>query len=130
MKQTEDELASRIATLLDEGTSGLAPGTADRLAAARRQALAHHQARPASAWGWMLATSGGLHSGSDAGRNNLRVVLLAAALASAIAIAVNWHTTGTGSDIADIDAALLTDELPINAFLDQGFDSWLKRGSR
>jgi hypothetical protein len=25
---------------------------------------------------------------------------------------------------------LLTDDLPINAYLDQGFDSWLKRAPR
>jgi hypothetical protein len=77
-----------------------------------------------------LAASGGPQSGDDTGRNNLRAVLVAAALVSVIAIAMNWHTTSTGPDIAEIDAQLLTDELPINAFLDQGFDSWLKRGSR
>jgi len=25
---------------------------------------------------------------------------------------------------------LLTDELPLNAYLDRGFDSWLKRSAR
>jgi hypothetical protein len=130
MKQKEDELASRIASLLDQGAQNLPPRTAERLAAARKQALARHQARPVSAWGWILAMSGGPQSGSDTRRNNLRVVLLAAALISAVALALTWHTGNTSPDIAEIDAALLTDELPINAFLDQGFDSWLKRGSR
>jgi hypothetical protein len=32
--------------------------------------------------------------------------------------------------LAEVDAGLLTDELPINAYLDKGFDSWLKRSSR
>jgi hypothetical protein len=130
MKQTEDELARRIAGLLDESASNIAAPAAERLAAARKQALVRHQARPVSAWGWILAASGGPQSGDDTGRNNLRAVLVAAALVSVIAIAMNWHTTSTGPDIAEIDAQLLTDELPINAFLDQGFDSWLKRGSR
>jgi hypothetical protein len=130
MKQTEDELARRIASLLDESASNIAAPAAERLAAARKQALVRHQARPVSAWGWILAASGGPQSGHGTGRNNLRAVLLAAALASAIAIALNWQTPNTGPDIAEIDAQLLTDELPINAFLDQGFDSWLKRGSR
>jgi Flp pilus assembly protein TadB len=129
MKQTENELARRIASLLDESTSNIAAPAAERLAAARRQALLRHQPRPVSAWGWIL-TTGGPQSGDGIGRNSLWAVVLAAALVSAIAIALNWHTTGTGSDIAEIDAQLLTDELPINAFLDQGFDSWLKRGSR
>jgi len=130
MTQTEDELARRIATVLDQGAGKIAPATADRLASARRQALARHQPRPVSAWGWMLAPSGGPQSRDGRGSSNLRVVLLAAAVVSVIAIGLTWHTTSTGPDIAEIDAALLTDELPINAFLDQGFDSWLKRGSR
>lgn len=29
-------------------------------------------------------------------------------------------------DLGELDAALLTGELPINAFLDQDFDAWLK----
>jgi hypothetical protein len=46
-------------------------------------------------------------------------------------LGVVYVNTGTVStDMADIDAALLTDELPINAFLDQGLDSWLKRSLR
>jgi hypothetical protein len=37
---------------------------------------------------------------------------------------------GTANAIADIDAGLLTDDLPIDAYLDQDFQSWLKRFSR
>lgn len=130
MKQTEEELATRIASLLDEGANAVPPRIVDRLAAAREQALARHEAQPASAWQWALATSSGRASGSPARSNNLRVALLAAVLLSAVAVAFTWHAKKAAPDIADIDAALLTDELPINAFLDQGFDSWLKRGSR
>jgi hypothetical protein len=52
-----------------------------------------------------------------------------AALVLGLAGVAYMHTPAP-SDIADIDAGLLTDELPINAYLDQGFDSWLKRSSR
>ena len=31
------------------------------------------------------------------------------------------------NDIAEIDASLLTDDLPINAYLDNNFEAWLKR---
>jgi len=41
-----------------------------------------------------------------------------------------WQTTAPLGDFADIDVNLLTDELPINAYLDSGFDSWLKRSPR
>jgi hypothetical protein len=32
-------------------------------------------------------------------------------------------------DIGELDAQLLTGELPIDAFLDKDFDSWLKSAS-
>jgi hypothetical protein len=35
----------------------------------------------------------------------------------------------TVDEAEEIDSALLTSELPINAYLDQGFDAWLKRSS-
>jgi hypothetical protein len=40
-----------------------------------------------------------------------------------------WQSFGP-NDYADIDISLLTDDLPINAYLDTGFDSWLKRAPR
>lgn len=129
MRQTEEELAGRIARALDARARGLDAGTLERLAAARKQALARYEAEPEPAWNWIPATSTGKAHGGDSRRNNLRLVLLAALVVSAIAVGLTWRS-GSGNEIADIDAALLTDELPINAFIDQGFDSWLKRGSR
>ena len=43
---------------------------------------------------------------------------------------VYMQTNGVMSAIADIDLGLLTDELPLDAYLDKDFDSWLKRSSR
>jgi hypothetical protein len=40
-----------------------------------------------------------------------------------------WNSTQQAADIEEIDAALLTSELPIDAYLDKGFDAWLKRSS-
>lgn len=129
MKQTDDELARQLVKLLDRGADELEPRTAARLAAARKQALAHYETEPAPALQWAPVTSSGSRAGSDNRRMGMRL-LLAAVLVAAVAVGLGWHSGGNGPDIAEIDAALLTDELPINAFLDQGFDSWLKRGSR
>jgi hypothetical protein len=60
----------------------------------------------------------------------VRYVIPIAALVLGLIGVVYMNTTAPSGDIADIDAGLLTDELPLNAFLDQGFDSWLKRSSR
>jgi len=38
-----------------------------------------------------------------------------------------WQRQPTVEEIEEIDAALLTSDLPINAYLDNSFDSWLKR---
>lgn len=130
MTRTDDELAKRVANLLDQGATQLEPHTAERLAAARKRAIARYRPEPANAWKWAAATSGGPQYRGESRRYGMRALLLLAALVSAIAIGVSWHSSSSGPDIADIDAALLTDDLPINAFLDQGFDSWLKRGSR
>lgn len=131
MKQTQDELASRIASLLDQGARELEPHTAERLAAARKQALARYEPHPEQGWNWAMATGTGAQYGSESRRYRMRSVLLAAAVVSAVAVVATWHSSSRkGPEIADIDAALLTDELPIKAFLDQSFDSWLKRGSR
>ena len=41
-----------------------------------------------------------------------------------------WQIVLQANDIADVDASLLTDDLPINAYLDSNFEAWLKRSSQ
>jgi hypothetical protein len=38
-----------------------------------------------------------------------------------------WQTVQQARDIEETDAAILTSELPIEAYLDRGFQAWLKR---
>ena len=38
----------------------------------------------------------------------------------------NWQIAQQTRDIEETDAALLTSELPIEAYLDRGFQNWLK----
>jgi hypothetical protein len=45
-------------------------------------------------------------------------------------IAVNqWRDSQLAAEIEEIDTAVLTSDLPIDAYLDKGFDAWLKRSS-
>jgi hypothetical protein len=39
----------------------------------------------------------------------------------------NWQIAQQTRDIEETDAALLTSELPIEAYLDRGFQNWLKQ---
>jgi hypothetical protein len=124
----QDELASRIAKLLGDGTDGLTAEQRDRLARARRLALAQHQRRTAPEA--IPAWAGAFSQWTEQSVLGVRYVIPLAALVLGLMGVVYVHTGGVPSTIADIDAGLLTDELPISAYLDQDFDSWLKRSSR
>ena len=124
----EDELATRIARLLDEGTDGLSAEKREGLARARNLALSRQQGRKVSAL--VPAWAGPFSRFTEQSVFGVRYVVPFAALILGLIGVVYVNTSNLSSDIADIDAGLLTDELPISAYLDQGFDSWLKRSSR
>ena len=124
----QDELAGRIVRLLDEGADSLAPAQRERLFEARQLALAHLRARTAPELA--PAGSGWLSDITERSVFGVRYLIPVAALVLGLIGVVYMNTGGVSNDMADIDAALLTDELPINAFLDQGLDSWLKRSPR
>ena len=124
----QDELAKRIVQLLDEATDELGREQRDRLVKARRLALSRLEPKAEPAWAPALA--GPLSGITERSVMGIRYMIPIAALVLGLLGVVYMNTTGPSGDIADIDAGLLTDELPLNAFLDQGFDSWLKRSSR
>lgn len=124
----QDELGRRIAGLLDDGADAVGPAQRERLRAARKLALDRHYEQRKRAWApaWVTAGVGGLTERRVFG---IQYLIPMAALVLGLAGVAYMHYTPT-SDIADIDAGLLTDDLPINAYLDRDFDSWLKRSPR
>lgn len=129
MNSPEDDLARRIVGHLDAGGGDLDPAVRERLVTARTHALARYRERPAPVFGLAWAghaiarvTGRRLYSA----RNVVGAALLLIGL-SGVAI---WSALRPTNELADIDAGLLSDELPINAYLDKGFDSWLERASR
>jgi hypothetical protein len=128
MNQPEQELARRIVQHLDHGVDQLGPGVRERLHVARKTALSQYREQPAPmaglAWAGRAVRFFEHHPASM--RNLAVIVMLVAVLVSM----TYWQSNGTKPDLAEIDSALLTDELPLNAYLDKGFDSWLKRSSR
>ncbi len=130
MNQPDDELARRIITHLDAGADQLDAETRERLRSARDRALGRYRAPRlvpvlGLAWAGQAMARLSTHRISSV-RNLLVVTLLVLALVGVAA----WNAFAPSNELADIDASLLTDELPINAYLDQGFDSWLKRAPR
>jgi hypothetical protein len=123
----QDELATRIARLLDESTDKLSPQRRDALAQAREAALARYSAQrqPVAAPAW-ASTIGNITERSVFG---VRYLIPLAALVLGLIGVLYVQTNGVMSSIADIDLRLLTDELPIDAYLDKDFESWLERSS-
>lgn len=123
----EHDLGRKIARHLEQGANQLRQGTLYRLQAARSAALQKHHAEPAFGLaGEELAASRLRHSQLLSIRILLPLVLVLLSLGGI----VYWQTAKQSIDIEEIDAHLLTDDLPINAYLDKDFDAWLKRSSQ
>jgi hypothetical protein len=119
----EPEFGNKVRHLLNQGAQ-LEPRVAERLRAARELALARRKAEPASRLGWaggLVERLGGL------GGLSLRLVLPVALLGVALATIYGWQQNQKVAEFADIDSRLLADDLPIDAYLDKGFDAWLKK---
>jgi hypothetical protein len=112
----------KLQHLLNEAME-LPAGAAERLAAARERALARQRPEPAPALQWadnVLGRVGGW------GGLSLRVMLPAALLVAGVLGLYTWQQSQTLVEIEEIDAELLTDDLPIDAYLDRGFQDWLR----
>ena len=123
-----EEQGRRIAKLLDRAADDLTVEQRMRLAEARNLALA--RARSESQRELAPAFAGRISSLTERSIFGVRYAIPVAALVLGLLGVTYMHNGGFSNDIADIDAGLLTDELPLNAYLDAGFESWLKRSSR
>jgi len=120
----EQQIAYRIKQLLNRGLD-LDAGMLARLKAAREAALVRQRAESGvRVWAWadnVIGKSGGPSALFP------RLLLPMAVLILGL-IAINqWRDTQVAAEIEEIDAAVLTGDLPLDAYLDKGFDAWLKR---
>jgi len=118
----EMQFASRIRHLLDQGTQ-LDAATAEKLRAARELALSRQRPEPAPVLAWADNVFG---NGWGWAGLSARVLLPAAALIVAVAGIYSWQEKQRLAEIIELDAQLLTDDLPIDAYLDRGFQNFLK----
>jgi len=121
----DEELGRKIASRLDEGLHGLPPRVARRLAVARAQALARHADLAAET---VHASAGGLIQ-TLTRMGGARILAPVFGLVLALLVMLYWQQSQqletNYADNADLDAQMLTDELPVTAYLDQGFEIWL-----
>ena len=130
----EIKFANKIRHALNEGARLEGPAgaaVAERLRAARERALTLKKAERSPAFGWARMTAGGSLAGGIGGYGGflLRVLLPMLLLVAGLFGIYNWQQEQRAADIEELDSRLLTDDLPIDAYLDRGFEAWLKKVS-
>ena len=120
----ETELGKKIAQQLNRSTRELDTATLVRLKVARTQAMNRYrlrsQAAPAHAMN-LPARLSNLMPQNPRLRLGLGILVLVGAMVSA----TFWQQSNQ-SEPDSVDAALLSGELPLHAFTQQDFQSWLK----
>jgi len=119
----EPYFGNRIRQLLNQGLT-LDRNITDRLRAARDQALARQRSELTPVLAWADNILGGY---GGWGGLSLRLLVPFVALAIGASAVYTWQQKQLLAEVEEIDAQLLTDELPIDAYLDRNFQSWLKK---
>lgn len=124
---TDDlNFAYKVRHALNEQLDHLPPASAKRLAAARQAALARKKPdAPTSLARGRLAGHAGLFSFALLGRMSVAIPLMA--LVVGLAGVYQYEEQKRIAEIAELDAAMLSDELPLTAYLDQGFNAYLEQ---
>lgn len=121
---TEREFAYKIRHHLNQGAEELDRKMAERLHAARRNALSHQKTA-----GAQLSLAGMGHMAADVIFPHARAVIAIIGLVAGVIGVSVWNDYQKAAEFEEIDSALLADDLPINAYLDKGFRAWLSEHS-
>lgn len=132
MTTNDDQFGRKVAGLLDEGAAAMRAGTAYRLQLARQEALARLQeperattpALAGATTGRAVGLRGGGRSFWASGKLWVGVALIAAA-GIGYQQYQSWQAMQEARELAAMDAEILTSDLPIDAYLDRGFQNWL-----
>jgi hypothetical protein len=123
---TEDiNFAYKVRHALNARLDELPASTADRLASARKMAISRKKAHaPVKVSQRVLAGNfGAFFSFSSLGRAGVIIPLLA--LVAGLSGIYQYEQEQRIAEIAELDAAVLSDELPLTAYLDHGFNAYL-----
>jgi hypothetical protein len=119
----EPQFGKKVRLLLNE-RPGVDATVAARLTAARERALARQRPEPAPVVALADNVLGRIEGW---GGLSLRILLPLALLVGGLAGIYSWEQNQRIAEVEDIDAQLLTDDLPVEAYLDRGFQDWLKK---
>ena len=134
MMNTDDtNLAYAVRRALNEQLDNMPEATTSRLAAARAAALARKKADAPQHARKTTAARGGFSFGAlftGAGLGRIAVAVPLFALVAGLAGVYQHEQKQHIADLAELDAAVLSDELPLTAYLDEGFNAYLASQKR
>ena len=127
-----DKFGRASAAILSQGAQSLPVEIKDRLHAARMKALSVRKPEKVRAQSWAFAGNSGNWFSGSRGSNGIWDTLgwaapLVVLVFGLIGIA-QWQDESRINEIAEVDAALLTDDVPPDAYADSGFMAFLKNG--
>jgi len=124
----EERFGRALGARLSAGSQELPHDIAERLRAGRMQALVRRKVVPVRAAPAVVgASSGAAVLGAGGWWTRLATVLPLVALVAGLVAISTWQEEDRTTEVADVDAALLTDDLPPAAYTDPGFAQFLKR---
>ncbi|MBP7545071.1 MAG: DUF3619 family protein [Acidovorax sp.] len=138
-EQAAELFARRLTARLSADTDALPYDISERLRAAREQALAQRKkVVPVREWHHATAVqrqghTATLGSGDNEGRTWWRALISAVplvALLVGLVVVDSFQDESGATEVAEIDAALLTDDLPPAAYADPGFVQYLQSTTR
>jgi hypothetical protein len=135
-QQYADPFGRKVAARLSQGAGELPYEISERLRAARVQALAHRkleaQARPARAVFGLGGGTAALSFKDDRVSlwNRVASAIPLLVLAFGLVVIHTAQTERRAADLAEVDVALLTDDLPPAAYADPGFAQFLRTGGQ
>jgi uncharacterized membrane protein len=129
----EIDFAYKVRRAMTESSENIPEATLERLAYARQLALSRQkQSVPtaAFAFGGILAGAGGFSFKQKNWFKKSLIVLPLMALTIGLYVIYQYEQQQQINDLAEIDAAVLVDELPPDAYLDNGFNAYVNKENK
>ena len=126
MNSDDLNFAYKVRHALNEHLDHLPASTVDRLASARKIAVSRKKSQPVAVRLLQRAFAGGGNSSSQVSLlNKMGVAIPLLAMVIGLAGIYQVEEEQRIAEIAELDAAVLSDELPLTAYMDEGFNAYL-----
>ena len=125
MTRDQDEFAAKIKAYLDAGATDLRAGTVYKLQQARAKALAGIGEREPVAETRLVQALAGAGGGGGGLRRGLWLGFGILLIAVSVFGYQQWQLYQQTRELAELDLQILTSDLPIDAYVDRGFQTWL-----